>query len=324
MEGQAEKQPTAPQTLSDLASMVEDYDAGEAVDVGEQSTEEEQGEELAEEVGAEEVAEEESEEVESDDEEAVSEDETVTITHDGKEVSLKKSEALELAQKGFDYTKKTQALADERKALEPVKQQYQERLAQHEQALNETLHRLQTAADFLESELGQPPSTDLASYDAGAYIAQKEAYENRVAKLRNTYGQIQHLDQQKNQLRQSELLEKANETEKYLVEKLPGWKDDPEKSLAELNSYIKEYGLSPETTKEAYVEKGLWELAHKAREYDRLVAKKAELKPAKASVPKVLKPSSNPVPANVRQTEALKRYKQKPTLDSLAGLIDYL
>ena len=315
MEGQAEKQPAETVDLDGIAGLIDttDVEAETEEQAGESDSEEEQGEELE---GEEQDADEESDE-ESED------DDTEILTHEGKEVRLKKSEVLELAQKGFDYTKKTMALAEERKALEPVKQQYQERLTQHEQALTETMHRLQTAADFLESELGQPPSTDLASYDAGAYIAQKEAYEARVAKLRNTYGQLQHLEQQKNQLRQSELLEKANETEKYLVEHLPGWKDAPEKSLSELNAYIKEYGLSPETTKEAYVERGLWELAHKAREYDRIIARKAELKPAKANVPKVIKPSSNPVPANVRQAEALKRYKQKPTLDSLAGLLDY-
>lgn len=311
MEGQGANQPAETVDLDGIAGLIDttDVEAETEEQAGESDSEEEQGEELE---GEEQDADEESDD--SD------EDETEILTHEGKEVRLKKSEVLELAQKGFDYTKKTMALAEERKALEPVKQQYQERLTQHEQALTETMHRLQTAADFLESELGQPPSTDLASYDAGAYIAQKEAYQARVDKLRNTYGQLQHLEQQQNQLRQSQLLEKANETEKYLVEHLPGWKDAPEKSLAELNSYIKEYGLSPETTKEAYVEKGLWELAHKAREYDRLMERKATLKP-KAELPKVNKPAANHNPTNVRQQEAMKRFKQKPSLDTLAGLL---
>lgn len=311
MEGQAEKQPAETVDLDGIAGLIDLPDAEAETDdeAGEPESEEEQGDDLE---GEEQDADEESDD--SD------EDETEILTHEGKEVRLKKSEVLELAQKGFDYTKKTMALAEERKALEPVKQQYQERLTQHEQALTETMHRLQTAADFLESELGQPPSTELASYDAGAYIAQKEAYQARVDKLRNTYGQLQHLEQQQNQLRQSQLLEKANETEKYLVEHLPGWKDAPEKSLAELNSYIKEYGLSPETTKEAYVEKGLWELAHKAREYDRLMERKATLKP-KAELPKVNKPAANHNPTNVRQQEAFKRFKAKPSLDTLADLI---
>lgn len=311
MEGQAEKQPAETVDLDGIAGLIDLPDAEAETDdeAGEPESEEEQGDDLE---GEEQDADEESDD--SD------EDETEILTHEGKEVRLKKSEVLELAQKGFDYTKKTMALAEERKALEPVKQQYQERLTQHEQALTETMHRLQTAADFLESELGQPPSTELASYDAGAYIAQKEAYQARVDKLRNTYGQLQHLEQQQNQLRQSQLLEKANETEKYLVEHLPGWKDAPEKSLAELNSYIKEYGLSPETTKEAYVEKGLWEIAHKAREYDRLMERKATLKP-KAELPKVNKPAANHNPTNVRQQEAFKRFKAKPSLDTLADLI---
>jgi hypothetical protein len=309
MEGQAEKQPAETVDLDGIAGLIDmDVEADTDDEVGEPESEEEQGEAP------------EGEEQDADEDDESEEAETETLTHEGKEVKLKKSEVLELAQKGFDYTKKTMALAEERKALEPVKQQYQERLTQHEQALTETMHRLQTAADFLESELGQPPSTDLASYDAGAYIAQKEAYQARVDKLRNTYGQLQHLEQQQNQLRQSTLLEKANETEKYLVEHLPGWKDAPEKSLAELNSYIKEFGLSPETTKEAYVERGLWEIAHKAREYDRLMAQKATLKP-KAELPKVNKPAANHNPTNVRQQEAMKRFNKKPSLETLADLI---
>lgn len=309
MEGQAEKQPAETVDLDGIAGLIDmDVEAEIEDEAGEPESEEEQGEAP------------EGEEQDADEDEESEEADTEILTHEGKEVRMKKSEVLELAQKGFDYTKKTMALAEERKALEPVKQQYQERLTQHEQALTETMHRLQTAADFLESELGQPPSTELASYDAGAYIAQKEAYQARVDKLRNTYGQLQHLEQQQNQLRQSQLLEKANETEKYLVEHLPGWKDAPEKSLAELNSYIKEFGLSPETTKEAYVEKGLWEIAHKAREYDRLMERKATLKP-KAELPKVNKPSANHNPTNVRQQEALKRFKSKPSLETLANLI---
>lgn len=321
MAGQEDTQPTEPQSLDSLAAMVMEETDTEVED-GEESTEEQEGEELV-------VADEDSDQ-ESDDEaeEAESEDDsddaTFTIKHDDKEVALKKSEVLELAQKGFDYTKKTMAVAEERKAVEQAKAQYSERLSHQDKALEETIARLNTAAQFLEAELGAPPSIELAQYDAASYLAQKEAYESRVAKLRNTYGHIQHLTQEQNQLRQSQLLEQAAETEKYLVEKLPGWKDAPEKSLQELNSYIQQYGLSPETTKDAYVQAGLWEIAHKAREYDALMARKAELKPKAAAVPKkVMKPSTNPVPPNVRQQEAIKRHKSQKSLDSLSGLVDF-
>lgn len=315
MAGQGENQPTeGVNTLDGIAGLLDgeqvpeelvETDKAETEETGDESESEEEGE------GAEEAGQDDDAEVES---------ESFTITHDGKEIQVNKAEAIELAQKGLDYTKKTMALAEERKALEPIKAQVQEKLTQHEQALNETLHRLQAAADFLESELGQPPALELVNYDASAYLVQKEAYQARVDKLKNTYGQIQYLSQEQNQLRQSQLLEQANETEKYLVEHLPGWKDAPEKALAELNSYIKEYGLSPETTKEAYVQKGLWEIAHKAREYDKLMSEKAKLTP-KANLPKVNKPAANHQPANVRQQEAFKRFRQKPSLETLADLI---
>lgn len=309
MAGQDERQPTEPQSLNDIVALLGDIDEAETEESSGEDEVEEQGEELSEE-----------EQETDEEEESESEESTFTIKHDDKEVTLKQSELLELAQKGFDYTKKTMAVAEERKALEPVKAEWAEKIQYQEKALDETLQRLNTVAHFIEQELGEPPSIGLAHHDAAQYLAQKEAYESRVAKLRNTYGQIQSLDQEKNQLRQSQLLEQANETEKYLVEKLPGWKDAPEKSLQELNAYIKSYGLSPETTREAYVQHGLWEIAHKAREYDALMQRKSELKP-KAVIPKVTRPSTNPAPVNVRQAEAMKQYKARPSLSSASALL---
>lgn len=317
MAGQDENQPTAPQSLNDLADLMAGDETETAVESGDEDlADEEQGEELEEEAGDEVDESEELDESESE--------ETVTIVHDGKEVPLKKAEALELAQKGFDYTKKTQVLAEERKEVEQRKSLYTERVKQQEQALEETIHRLNSVADFLESELGAPPSIELAQYDASTYIAQKEHYEHRVAKLKNTYGQIQNLTHEQQRLSQVAIEEQANETEAYLIEHLPGWKDDPVKSLKEMNEYINGYGLKPETVKEAYVQKGLWEIAHKAREYDRIIAKRAELKPAKASLPRVIKPSSNPVPANARHTEAMKRHRAQPSLKTLAEMFESL
>lgn len=307
MAGQAEKQPTeSADTLNGIADLL---DGEQSVDA-EADDEQDEGE----------SEEQEGEELEGESEEEEGEEATFTIKHDGKDVTLKQSELLEMAQKGFDYTNKTMAVAEERKALEPIREKAQQKLAEYEGVVNETLHRLNTYAEFIEADLGQPPSIDLAQYDAQAYLVQKEAYESRVAKLRNTYSQIQQLDQQKNQLRQSQLLEQANETEKYLVEHLPGWKDAPEKSLQELNSYLMEHGLSPESTKEAYVTKGLWELAHKAREYDKLKAVQSQLKP-KANLPKVSKPAANSQPVNIKRQEAMKRYAAKPSLNTLADLM---
>jgi small-conductance mechanosensitive channel len=306
MEGQAEKQPAeSVDTLSGIADLLDG-------DPAETETEDELDEGESEE--------EEGEEPEEESEESDAEEAEFTIKHDGKDITLKQSELLEMAQKGFDYTNKTMALAEERKQLEPVREKAKEALAHYENTVEQSLHRLRTYSDFIESELGTPPGIDLAQYDAQAYLVQKEAYESRVAKLRNAYGQIEQLEQERNHVRQSELLDRANQTEKYLTETLPGWKDAPEKSLQELNSYLIEHGLTPESAREAYVAKGLWEIAHKAREYDKIKAAQSQLKP-KANLPRVSKPSANPQPANIKRQEALKRFNAKPSIDTLAGLM---
>jgi hypothetical protein len=305
MAGQEEIQPTeSVESLGSIADLMSEEKPLAETEDSESEDEAEQTEELD----------------ELEDEQDESEEAAFTIKHDGKEVTLKQSELVELAQKGFDYQKKTMAVAEERKAIEPIKAKATETLQRHEEALNETLHRLNAFAQHVEAELGAPPDVSLATYDAGAYLAQKEMHQSRVDKLKQAYDQIGYLSNQQNQLRQSQLLEQANETESYLVENLPGWKDAPEKSLQELNAYIKSYGLSPETTKDAYVQKGLWEIAHKAKLFDKLQEEKSKLTP-KAQLPKVMKPSANNQPINVKRQDALKRYEAKKSIDTIAALM---
>ena len=309
MAGQDVSQPSdTVDTLSGIAGLMDSET--EAV------AEESEGEEVSESEA------EQGEEQEGEEQDTDSEEQSFTIKHDGKEVNLKQSEILELAQKGFDYTNKTMAVADERKALEPIRERLTNTVTEHENALQETLRQLHSMAEFVQEDLGEAPDISLAHYDASSYIAQKDAHENRLAKLRTTYAKIQHFEQQQNQLRQSQLLQKANETEAYLVENLSGWKDAPEKSLQELNTYIKGYGLSPETTKDAYVERGLWEIAHKAREYDKLKAAQSQLKPT-ATLPKTIKPSAGNQPNVIQRQEMLKKFDRKAGkgLSDLASIV---
>ena len=310
MAGQVETQPSGTvDTLSGIAGLMDSMET-EAV------AEESEGEEVPD------TEAEQGEETEEQQQDESAEEQSFTIKHDGKEVNLKQSEILELAQKGFDYTNKTMAVAEERKALEPIREKLTQVVTEHESALQETLRQMNSLAEFVQSDLGAPPDISLAHYDAAQYIAQKDAYENRVAKLRTTYSQIQHLEAQQNHIRQSQLYDKANETEKYLVENLPGWKEAPEKSLQELNTYIKQYGLSPETTKDAYVEKGLWEIAHKAQQYDKLKEAQAQLKP-KAVLPKSIKPSAGNQPNVIQRQETLKKFDRKAnkSLSDLASIL---
>lgn len=211
------------------------------------------------------------------------------------------------------------ALAEDRKAVEAERTQAHETRQHHEKALTATLDRLNAFIQFTEATLGEPPSIELAQQDAGLYVIQKQQHDDRKGQLERALQAVGTVQQEAQRLRQAQIVEQADATEKALRDTLPGWTDN---TLNELADYLGKAGLSPQTAQEAFVQKGLWELAHKAKAYDAIVAKKAELKP-KAQLAKVQKPLSGNQPNRNQQgrESAEKAYKANPTLDNLAKLL---
>lgn len=315
MVGDPGTEPTDNLSLSDLAAQLESSETAEELEIDGEEVEGEEGEEAAPD------SEDEADEGESEDEDEQEEEATFTLKVNGKDVSLKQSEVIEMAQKGADYTAKTMALAEERKAVEAEREQARGYREQKQQALNETVSQLQAVASFMETQLGDPPSIDvLHTHGSDVYLAQKEQYEHRRAKLGQAYQAIQNAQQEAQRERQAQIVERADATEKALRDTLPGWNDE---TLNQLADYAGKHGITPQTAGEVFVEKGLWELLHKAKAYDALQEQKAKLKP-KSELPKVQKPSASNQPnrAALKQAEALKRYNANPSsIDALANLV---
>jgi len=309
MTGQGDSQPVeGASALDDLATALEgkpdneperdaDPDAGDS-DEGEQEVE---------------ADEDDSEESEEAEDEA-----TVKIVHDGKEVELKLSEAKELAQKGFDYQTKTMALAEERKALEPIKARAEEARQHNEQALNAATLHLQAVVEFLQSELGDPPPIEWAHQDAGMYIAHKDQYESRKGKLEKAQHALQATQHEQHRQRQALIAQTISETRATLKSTLPDWDHAKENELAE---YVSKAGLTPDKSDLAFWQAGFWQLAHKARAYDAIQSRKAEMKPVK-QLAKVNKPAA----ANTtgKQAERSKReaeFNKNPSVANLARIL---
>lgn len=318
MFGDENTQPTeSVETLADLAGA---FDEGEELSEGEEGVEA-----LGELDEGEEGESEELETVEGDEEEGDEDGEPAkqkfTIKHDGKEIELELApeEIVESLQKSFDYTQKTMALAEERKAVDAVRTEVQAYRQEVEQARTEQINRLQALQSILEREIGTPPPVELLHQDTALYIAQKEQYEARREKLDHTLKSIAYLQQEQSRERQDWLVRQANETERALRDTLPGWNDNTLPSLA---SYAEKYGITPQTAEAAFVQKGLWELVHKAKAYDELQAKKAELKPVPKAPSKPAPPTArNQPPQLARRQEAVKRFQHKPSINTLADLI---
>lgn len=308
MEGDApEGQPSeGVDALEDLAEAL----TPEAEEEEQPAAESEEGEESEEE---EEVAEEEEE---AEDEE---DDPTVKLKHDGKEIEVKLSEALNLAQQGYDYTHKTMAVAEERKAVTAEREKAETHRKEVEQANQEALARLDAYTKFIESDIGQPPSAEiLSTHGADVYLAQKEKYEARKGQLQQAYAASQALRQEQDRQRQAWIEQKSAEAEKVLKDTLPGWGDD---TLKELADYAGTLGLDPATAETAMLEPGFWQLAHKAKAFDAIQAKKAQMKPTER-LAKVVKPSaanqSGKLAARAKREAA---FAKNPSVDTLADLL---
>jgi hypothetical protein len=269
-----------------------------------------------------EESEEEGAEEEEADEEGEDEEEArkFTIKVDGKDIELTEAELIERAQKGTDYSNKTMAVAEERKAVVAEREQVKQVRTQVEQDRAETARRLTAYSQFIESQVGQMPDASMLDYDTAGYLRAKEQHEARKGQLQHAYAEIQRIQDESARERQAAIAEKAEATERALKDTLTGWNDS---TLNELAEYAGSLGLTPQSADLAMLEPGFWQAINKAKAYDALLAKKAEMKP-KAELSKVSKPSaSNPTPrAEARKAEAFKSYKARPSLDTLSKLID--
>lgn len=269
---------------------------------------EEEVEELEPEDGEQEEQDEPAEEEEKEDDES---GEAFTITHNGKEVTLTKAEAKEMSQKGFDYTQKTMHVAEELKQVETRSEKLAQVETQQKQASDQLIANMDALADFLQQELGDAPNISLAQTNSGEYLVLKEAHEIRKSQLNELWQARNNLLEDQARTRQARLNQEAEQTMAAL-QSLPGWKD-ADKSFSEAREYMAGLGLNPQQAPEIFVKRGLWEMAQKAREYDRLLAEKEKLTPT-SKLPKVQTPSqtNSPPSGKVRQSEALKRFDANP------------
>lgn len=211
------------------------------------------------------------------------------------------------------------AVAEERKVVDAAKAQADEYRQHNEKALENTLARLNAFVEFMGSQVGNPPPVELASQDVGLYVAQKEQYEARKGQLDRALNAIQNVQGETQRQRQAWIAQQADATEKALRDTLPGF---GEKTIDDLAGYLGKVGITPQNSEAGYVQKGLWELAAKAKAYDELQAKTATLKPA-APLAKVHKPSAdNQISKKTAgKQEAIKRFNAKPSLVSLGDLL---
>ena len=94
-----------------------------------------------------------------------------TLKHNGQEQQVNQQEAIDLAQMGLDYRKKTQDLAEQRRSFESEREAF----AQQMKGLQEDREKLAAQLQNFTQTV-QPPSPDLAETDPDEFNAQMAKY----------------------------------------------------------------------------------------------------------------------------------------------------
>lgn len=209
------------------------------------------------------------------------------LKYKGEEREVDEEEAVSLAQQGYDYTQKSQALAKEREELAAkVKAEVEQREAQY-------LQKLETHRKALEKLVGID-DTDLVkiAQEKGPAVAQEEMFKRLQyhQTLQQIEAEQQKLTQQKSQEMQAQLKKQAEAAVETLQAKIPGWGNDLYGKV--LKTAVKEFGFQQQEVN-AITDHRAIEVLHDAMKWRELQAAKPKTVDKRvAVVPKVTKPGT--------------------------------
>ena len=276
-------------------------DTEEAEEVEEEAPEEEEGQ-------AEEETEEEVEEEEEETEIVAEKDLKYTIKVDGEELEVGIEELKNGYQRQADYTRKSQALAEQRKETEAIQSERQ-RLEQERQMYANGLQMLQEQQNSKLQEFEGINWEELKSEDPYQYMLKKDEYRDAQEKVQNVA--------QQQAIIQQEQAEEANKARAHfvqqeynrLVEALPEWNDQESTIKKDVQEYAKSVGFLPEEINQLADHRSVL-VIKKAMEYDKLTTKVAPKKKAVKKVPKVQK-SGRGNSKEDAATEAIKKKRAR-------------
>lgn len=213
------------------------------------------------------------------------------IVHNGQPVKLARDKVIELAQKGFDYTQKTQSLANQQKQAMELLTRVQEIEQLTPQLLGE-LAQVRAAEQALQPwqnvnwvQLATDEPLDYPKYRA-QFDQLREVYGAAVSQYQQKAGQLQT---QKAQAAQAVVRQEL----RRLQDIMPQLRDP--KAFQQAAQEIRQFGLSDgyseqelDQVVDARYVRTLW----KAAQYDKLVKSKAEKSKQLRAAPPTAKPGA--------------------------------
>ena len=309
----------ATEVFTDMLEAEESVDKPEvtneevATEAVEETDEEALEEEVEEESEDEPEATEEEDEDSDEDEVQVEERKTFRVKAGGEEKDVTLEELVSGYQKGDDYTKKSQTLAEQRKVMETeakaiqeaqhLREEYQARLGQVSQILQ------QNDADYSDLE-------QLKENDPIAYAVKVAEKTENTKKMQVIQQEQARLAQESNQYRANQQAQFVAEQSKMLTEKVKEF-SDPKKAEQiknDIRSFGKSVGFSDIELSQVYDHRHVL-ILQKAMEYDKLQKANPGINKKLSNAPKMSKKGNK-----VAKTDVYT--KQKKRLKSSGKLTD--
>lgn len=241
-----------------------------------------------------------------DDEEApnvtLSDDTLITVKINGKEEQIPLAELKNGHLRMSDYTRKTQEVAEQRKALEGDLQS----VKQEREYYSKVLPALEAEYKALQSQ--EPDWDELYRVDPIEAARQERAWRVRADRLNAMTVEQERVKQQKEQERQKELADDVAKERQILFEENPQWRDSKKwnADLQRMVSYAKGKGYSDEDLAQVY-DRRMIGILNDAASYRELMSKKPQ--PVQGKAPKSA-PAGSSSTAPTPHTE-VKRAKQR-------------
>ena len=268
------------------------------------------------------------EELEVEEDAESSEDESFDILGaivevDGEEITVEELKAANLRQR--DYTRKTQELAEQRKALEAQYSEIERERAQYAQMLPALQQRLEQKEQEPDWDTLYDTDPTMAAKAERQWRKQQEERQAQIAAVQAEQQRVYALQQQKMQQMQEQYVTQQRE---ILPEVIPEWRDS--KVAAQEATQIRDFLLGEGFTEQdigGLTNATLVKLARKAMLYDRgetrVTAAKAKPKKARAKTLRSGTKASQPRPKSDAQ-KAIQNAKQSGRVQDAASAIKAL
>jgi hypothetical protein len=235
--------------------------------------------------GSEDYTDENAEETEYQEEET-EEPQRFKVKVDNEEVEV----TLEELQQGYsrtkDYTKKTQALAETRKAVEAERA----RIEEAKQLRDTYAQRLEVIEKLLAQDQGEENLAELRDSDPIGYAIKIAERSEKEKQLQAVRAEKQKIAQQQESDRQQALQSHLQQEAVKLREMIPEFKDEAKAEIArkDIRTYAKSVGFSDEELSQVYDSRAVKTL-YNAMMYEKLMKGKTDAVKKVQSAPKVLK-----------------------------------